>query len=343
MTGSGSGGVQARRLDGFDDPALGRDGWRHLVQSSGSDIVYRTWEWQRAWWETFGTGELLLLAAERDGDIVALAPFYAEEGGIYFLGSNEEADNLDFIGATGDVEVLAALLDGARAAVPNFACFELHFLPERSATLAALGPAAARHGLKLRQSWDLAAPAVDLAGLDEAALGSLVERKSWLKRERYFKSHGDLEVRHFRDGAAIRPHLEEFFAQHVERRARRAYRNPFGEQAGRHFFERLTTLAADTGWLRFTRIDWRGRPLAFHYGFCHRGRYVWAEPTFDITLANRSPGQVLLRQLLLAAAAEGAHTFDLGSNDQPFKLEIATRIDRVHGYSLYPTTQGGAP
>src|SRR5438105_3675679 len=101
---TGSSVVRARRLDGFDDPALGREGWQRLVETSGSDVVYRTWEWQRAWWETLGTGELLLIAAECQGVIVALAPLYAEEGGIYFLGSNEEADNLDFIGATGDVE-----------------------------------------------------------------------------------------------------------------------------------------------------------------------------------------------------------------------------------------------
>ena len=56
---------------------------------------------------------------------------------------------------------------------------------------------------------------------------------------------------------------------------------------------------------------------------------------FDPDLARHSPGEVLLRQLLMAALAEGAHTFDFGLGDEAFKARFATRINRVRNRGLY--------
>jgi CelD/BcsL family acetyltransferase involved in cellulose biosynthesis len=98
----------------------------------------------------------------------------------------------------------------------------------------------------------------------------------------------------------------------------------------------VTQTASDSGWLRFTRIDWNGKAIAFHFGFSYGGVYLWYKPSFDISLARRSPGEVLLRQLFLAAASEGAHTFDFGLGDEAFKDRFATRRDRVHTWALLP-------
>src|SRR5205814_6550112 len=105
---------------------------------------------------------------------------------------------------------------------------------------------------------------------------------------------------------------------------------------------RLTKFAASTGWLRFTRVVWDGRPIAFHYGFCYCGRYFWNVSAFAIDLARRSPGQILLRHLLLAAIDEGAEMFDFGSGDQPFKLRCATDIPYVYGMGLYLSKRLGS-
>jgi CelD/BcsL family acetyltransferase involved in cellulose biosynthesis len=98
----------------------------------------------------------------------------------------------------------------------------------------------------------------------------------------------------------------------------------------------MARLGAHTGWLRFMRLDWDGRPIAFHYGFRYRGTYHWDTPSFAIDLAHRSPGSVLIRQLLLAAIAEGAETFDFGLGDLEFKRRFTNRVNRVHTWGLYP-------
>jgi CelD/BcsL family acetyltransferase involved in cellulose biosynthesis len=136
----------------------------------------------------------------------------------------------------------------------------------------------------------------------------------------------------------IRPELDAFFAQHVARWAVTPSPSLFHDPTQRRFYERLTEEAAEAGWLRFTRVDWNGQPIAFHFGFCYGGSYLWYKPSFDIAWARRSPGEVLLRQLFCAAMAEGAHTFDFGLGDEPFKRRFATQINRVHTWGLYPET-----
>ena len=51
--------------------------------------------------------------------------------------------------------------------------------------------------------------------------------------------------------------------------------------------------------------------------------------------ARHSPGEVLLRQLLIAAMAENAEVFDFGLGDEAFKSRFATHVCRVRNWGLY--------
>src|SRR5207249_709520 len=139
--------------------------------------------------------------------------------------------------------------------------------------------------------------------------------------------------------SAILPHLDEFFEQHVSRWAATPYPSLFHDPAQRAFYQALTPLAAKAGWLRFTRLEWEGRSIAFHFGFCYGGRYLWYKPSFAIALARHSPGEVLLRQLLLAAKNEGSRVFDFGLGDEGFKRRFANQITTVRTWGLYPTLE----
>jgi CelD/BcsL family acetyltransferase involved in cellulose biosynthesis len=328
--------VRILRLDGSDDPRLPGDAWDALLRRGATDEFFLTREWQRAWWETFARGELLLLAAEHGDNIAALAPFFTEAGMVYFVGSGG-SDYLDFIGDTAVPGVLEALLDHARRAVPGFIGFVFYHLPESSANTARLREAAATLGLMLFEEGELPAPRLDLRGQPEAARAA-ANKKSLVRHEKFFARDGSLRVTHARDAEEILSHLDAFFAQHETRWAGTPSPSLFRDAAQRRFYRRLTELASAGGALRFTRVEWQGRPVAFHFGFCHRGSFIWYKPTFDVTLAKHSPGEVLLRQLLLAADAEGAHTFDFGLGDEAFKARFATGVRRVRNWGLYDPT-----
>src|SRR5262245_8028196 len=125
--------ISIRVLEGFNDPGFGRADWNALLKQGNSDVVFLTWEWQQAWWESFNRTGLLLLLAERDGRPIALAPFFAEDGMVYFVGSGG-SDYLDFIGDVKSPGVLSALLAAAREQTQGFVGFLLYHILEDSPT-----------------------------------------------------------------------------------------------------------------------------------------------------------------------------------------------------------------
>jgi CelD/BcsL family acetyltransferase involved in cellulose biosynthesis len=139
----------------------------------------------------------------------------------------------------------------------------------------------------------------------------------------------------FRDSAAILPQLGDFYSQHLARWRAKSDPSLFAEPRQRAFIERFLRTAAETGWLRFLRLDWQGRPLAFEFGWYYRGIYYPGPWCFAIDQARRSPGQVLLRQSLLAALAEQLTTYDLGGGDQEYKLRLPVRVKRCYTWGLY--------
>lgn len=321
-------------LSSFDDPALGGEQWNALLCVGDTQTVFQTWEWQKAWWGAFGRGQLLLLAAERGGRIVALAPLFYDSGMIFFVGSGG-SDYLDFIGHIDDLDLLAALLEKARARVPDFLGFRFYHVPEQSRLAWQLRVVAQRLGLQYCDEGSLPAPQLALSAEPETARAA-TRKKSLRRHERFFRREGDLRVLHLHEGEAILPHLPAFFAQHIARWEVTPYPSLFHDAKQRHFYRTLTQLAASSGWLRFTRIEWQGHPIAFHFGFLYQGRFLWYKPSFDVALARRSPGEVLLRQLLLAALAEEADMFDFGLGDEPFKARFATHTAGVRTWGLYP-------
>ena len=51
--------------------------------------IFKTWHWLRAWWESVGSGKLLLIGREQDGELVGVAPLYAHESMIFMLGAGD--------------------------------------------------------------------------------------------------------------------------------------------------------------------------------------------------------------------------------------------------------------
>ena len=323
-------------LEGFDDPRCEPAVWNALVARGGTDAIFLTWEWQKAWWDSFERRGLLLLGAERDGELLAIAPFFTEEGVIYFVGSGG-SDYLDFVGEISAPEALDGLLMCARNSVPEFIGFRFFHLPDKSPTAELLRASASRLNLVLREEGVQPAPATQL-GVDSAADRALTQKKSLLRHEAYFRRSGSLEVLHHSTAEEIESYLDALFQQHIARWSATPHPSLFLDARQQRFYRTLTQYASPAGWLRFTRIAADGRPIAFHFGFIYHGSFMWYKPTFAIELARHSPGEVLLRQLLLRAIEESAHTFDFGLGDEPFKQRFATHTHSVRDIGLYPAT-----
>jgi CelD/BcsL family acetyltransferase involved in cellulose biosynthesis len=322
----------------FGDPLVSAENWDRLLVSTPGATVFQTWQWQRAWWETFGRGQLLILVAEEEGRPTALWPLF-EDGGMVFPVGAGCSDYLDVIG-NADSSRLVAMLRSAMEAVPGLLGLRLYHVPDSSPTALRLQEAARRLGLACYDEGDLPCPVMDMAA-DPAHAEAATRKKSLVRHENYFRRNGDLQVEHISDGVAIQPYLEGLFEQHMERWAQTPYPSLFLDDANRRFYRRLAEVAGNAGWLRFTRVSWEGRDIAYHFGFSYRGRYLWYKPTFAVDLARHSPGEVLIRQILMAAIEEGTTVFDFGIGDEPFKHRFATRLEWVRTWGLYPEPAAG--
>ena len=325
-----------RVLNGFHDPLVAPNAWNALLTTGDSDVLFLTWQWQEAWWRSFGRGRLLLVAVEKRGRPIAIAPLFADSGMVFFVGSGG-SDYLDFVGDVSDPNVLESLLSVAIGSVAPFLGFRLYHVPGDSRTGARLRAAGERLGLQWYDEGGSAAPRLSLSDPQQARAAT--QKESLRRHEAFFQRGGRLEVSTVTKAAAILPQLPEFFAQHIARWSATPHPSLFLDPLRRDFYARVTQSLDPTGWLRFTRVDWEDRTIAFHFGFCYRGSYLWYKPSFAIDLARHSPGEVLLRRLLLAAIAEGADTFDFGLGDETFKRRFATHIPVVSTWGLYPPKQ----
>jgi CelD/BcsL family acetyltransferase involved in cellulose biosynthesis len=327
--------VTVRVCTTFDDSAIHPTVWSKLLAEGDSDLSSLTWFSQRQWWiDNERPDGLRLLLAERDGTPKLIAPMFVENGMAMNLCP---INGLDLIGDSSDPEVLDAILRTACREVFGFVGLRLYYVPHTSRTGELLKRGAERRGLGCFLEDEQPSPIIDLRGKAEFAL-ACTRKGTILRRENQLRREGALKVQHFRDADDVLPQLDAFFEQHLSRWSGTLTPSRFQEKAQRNSFRLRTAELARQGWLRFSRLDWNGRPIAFHRGTCYKGHYKYGRTAFAPDLAHRSPGTVLLRHLLLAAIEENAHTFDFGVGDEAYKFRYATDVVRLQTWGLYPRT-----
>lgn len=325
--------VKTRVITTFNDPAVNPERWSELLSEGDTKVGALTWQSQRLWWLSREQSEALcLVIAMRDGRPQAIAPLFVAGGMAMNLCP---INYLDFVGDVSDPKVLDAILETAREQVPDFVGFRFYYVPHTSRTGDLLRQAAGRLGLNCFLEDEQPSPIIDIRGKPEAAL-ACTRKKTMLRREKALRREGDLEIQHFRKPSDVMPQLDEFFEQHVSRWADTPTPSRFRDAKQRESFRERTLEIAAAGWLRFSRLVWQGRPIAFHRGTCYEGHYKYGRAAFSIEFAHSSPGTVLLRHLLLAAIEEGAHTFDFGLGDEAYKYRYATDVVNLQTWGLYP-------
>ena len=326
--------VTYRLLTGFDDPSAGEQTWNALLGTGSGNVIFMTHQWQRVWWEVFGRGTLLIIIAEQEEKVIAIAPLFSDGGMIFFVGSGG-SDYLDFIGDYSDPAVLPNMLRLAKESVSVFLGFRFYHVREDSSTKELIFAAERENQWRAFDEGELPAPFLDIKRFPDRAEAA-TNKKSLKRHEAWFAKNGGFFFEHFTESKDILLHLPLFCEQHIKRWESTPYPSLFLDPQQVLFYRRITEVFSGTGWLRFTRIIWKGNAIAYHFGFLYARSFLWYKPTFDIALAKHSPGEVLLRQLLLFAITEGADRFDFGLGDESFKERFATGSVTVKTWGLYP-------
>lgn len=314
-----------------------RPEWNPLLARSAFNSIFLTWEWQRAWWDCLGTGDLVVVAFRAaSGELVGIAPLFSvqTEAGweLQWVGCADVADYLDVIIAAGfEAEVYAALLRyliGPEA--PMWGSVQLCNLHESSLGYRLLPELAAASGLAAAATMADVAPYLALPPTFDEYLESLDKKQRHELRRKLGKI--DREAANWRcftvrEQENLTGWVDHFIHLH---RLASAGKNEFMTDQMSAFFHRLASDLAEAGWLQLAFIEIEGQLAATLLNFDYDGRIWVYNSGFDPqAFPSLSPGIVLNARLIEQAIQSGHGIYDFLRGDEVYKYRLGAIDARV--------------
>jgi CelD/BcsL family acetyltransferase involved in cellulose biosynthesis len=292
-------------LSGLDE--VGRDAWNELWTRSDSPSVFASHEWATAWWNSRAEGRQLRIYTAHDGGrLIGLVPTAWPVGGAasgpVVLVGDEHADYAALLTECGRPDAFQALLEAICADLPRGGQLLLRDVRSDSVHARLLAGAAEGRLTRWRLDGQMPSPR---STLDSERLAAIVNKDSLRRHARKLARLGKVDVSHLTLAEDILPRLDAFFDQHVARWAPTGSPSLFLKEHNRALYRRLVREFSGSGRLVFTEVALDGAPVASHFGFVSEADLIWYKPAFDLRLASVSPGEVLIRELFLYAAALG--------------------------------------
>lgn len=306
--------------------------WNGLVAGNETNSIFQTYEWFDAWWTSFGrAGSLYFLLVRSRGQPVGFAALMIRRNSIglrqvEFVGHGN-ADYQDFVLPCAKRAALAAICDFLRADSERWDRFYLTNIPQRSMTVSWLCEEAAERRMQLVEEAHASCPTLLLEDR-VPTVRRLIDKYSMRRPFNWFSRRGRLTFRQ------IEPHefasmFPSYFDQHIRRWRAKGVHSLFEEQRHQRFYQELAGRLQPTGWLLFSVVELDGAPLAFHFGFDYAGSVIWYKPSFEIRHAARSPGLLLIRNMIQDALERKRHELDFTIGDEQFKDRFAN-AERVN-------------
>lgn len=343
------GRLAVKRFSSWDEAAPYRDEWNDLVIASASrgdaqavPSIFQTFDWNQAWWQTFGESNELLLLGAFDGPKLAGAAalmierkkFPMPSKVLRFIGSsNFASDYCGFASAAGRADVAHALIGWLESNPRLWDELEFTNMPENSADLALLRKRLSKPPFKSELEYFCDAPTRILGNADSDQ--DLVNRKSLKRHFNWFKNQGELTFGHRESSDEISMSLDGFFEQHIGRRSITATESQFKDARQKEFYRELVKRFAPRGWLKFFSVELDGKPIAYHFGFEFGKKLYWYKPSFAIEYIKKSPGEVLLKTLFEYAIERQLKEFDFTAGNEAFKYRFANQVRKLYLFRAF--------
>lgn len=314
--------------------------WNRLWSARSRRSIFTGFPWRRA---AAGRveGEVQVVVASRGSRVVGILPLLLKGGTLRFLGARW-ADYSDVIcDPEGSGETVATIFESLLSSRLGWNACLLENLPEDAALLESVEhlPEGIRRSIHVTPG--AVCPTLLLGEDRDATLDALLGKKSLRQRESRLGKLGTLEFAHLTDRESARRHLAILFDQHAARWAMAGEPSPFRQPDTRAFYEDLVDRLDPRSELRFSVLTLDRRPLACHFGFETGGNFTFYKPTFDVDFWDYSPGDVLLKNLLVYVRERDIVEFDFTRGDEAYKMRFANHARRNRTLRLYRPGLGG--
>jgi CelD/BcsL family acetyltransferase involved in cellulose biosynthesis len=286
-------------------------------------------EWNRLWWEEFGSEkDLFVLTMARSDDVIAIVPLYrkreADKKVLRFVGGIDLTDYLGPICLEEDRdEVAASLVDWLKKTDVEWDEFDAHNMPVPSGFADFLVDHVDRAGLEfaleqeetsavllLPDSWD-----GYLKGLRSKERHELKRKRRRLERE-----YPDARIRSATEDT-LEMDLKYFVEMH---RGAEGHKGHFMRPAIATFFERIARAFMPRGWLRLHLLEIGDQPLASTFGFEFAGVFYLYNSAYEPDAARLSPGLALVSELVKSAIENHLEKFDLLRGPERYKYQLGS-------------------
>jgi CelD/BcsL family acetyltransferase involved in cellulose biosynthesis len=302
--------------------------WDELVLAMNRPTPFMLHGWVKAWLRHLaGDAEPAVHVARRDGRLIAALPLVVRRRKGLRIASFVGYDHpfVDALLAPGEgLETVATL---ATHASHSHDCASLLAISAESKVAQAC---VERFRLVPRVN----APALDLGPdferLYHAKYSSRIRRTHAHRRAELAKL-GTLELELARTPDELADRLEHAFRLHALRWQGRFDTSGFTSPASAAFHRDVARDLAARGVPRILTMCLDGLPIAFVYYFVLSGRMFCYRMAFDPAYARCSPGLLCLLSAIERSSEEGVTTVELLGGTQPYKIEIADRVEQLYG------------
>lgn len=306
--------------------AIGIDDWNALAATNSVHTIFQCYDWNTAWWQVHGPEhEIALIEARDTGRLVGIAPLVIDRAGVLRFFGYGSSDYLDLLIENGRDDVMEALTRAILSLSWNSMVLEhVH----QDSLLVTSGWAVPSH-VEFQQ------PAPSFRFNHDDTDLQLVNKKSLKRHHNYFQRSGALSFEVLRQADEVIPHLEQFFEQHIARRALTDKPSKFSDARELFFYQTLTENMSRSGYLRFSVLRFNDDVLAYHFGFEFNGILYWYKPTFNVSYKKHSPGEVLLKLIIQDCIDRDLDELDFTIGKEAFKYRFANQervVYRVFGF-----------
>jgi len=307
--------------------------WAKPTHSLPWNIIFVLPAWLEVWWQAFGTGAELNLAAVREGgEIIGLAPLKVEGKTASFVGSADVCDYLDFIIAPGqEADFFNVLLDDLKGQGIN----RLDLRPVRpdSMVLTNLVDIIKKRGGEVLCQPEDVSFEMDLPVTWEDYLESLTtkQRHEVRRKLRRLLEVGKIDYRCFKAGEGLNDFMSTFLKLFTLSREDKAdFMTPQMES----FFRSLAEAMAGIGLLSTGVLELDTRPVAMILGFDYNDCMYLYNSAFDPQYQALSVGLLSKVLCIKASIEEGKKRFDFLKGDETYKHHLGGREVPIYGCQI---------
>lgn len=336
-------GLSIQEVSNLADLEALRPEWERLLAGAPDPSAFLSYEWFQPWWRSFGRGDLAVFVVRDGAELVGLAPLARRRlrpAGLPLLRSltNEHSAKYDWLAPSARVDEVVAALVANLAEQDSWQVLECTYLPENSATAAAVDRQARARGWRVRRVFHGASPYIPIQGDWSEFFAHLPKslRSNLRNRERKLHEAGPVAVVSVRDPERIAEVLPRAFAIEAAGWKGRRGTAIASSRATHAFYTELAARQSEQGRLVLYFLQLDGQDIAFRYCLDYRGTFSSVKTGYDPRFARYSPGLLLMEKILEELFRRSDHVrYDMLGTPVPWKMEWTRRLTITQRMLVY--------